>query len=70
MAGSAPFIINGCATTVRARLIHQRIGGVAEDQQVKRIAQMAVVVDLVTFEFESVPAETVAFLSQFVPADE
>ena len=30
-------------------------------------AQLADEVDLVTFEFESVPAETVAFLSQFVP---
>lgn len=31
------------------------------------LRQMADEVDLVTFEFESVPAETVAFLSQFVP---
>ena len=31
------------------------------------LRQLADVVDLVTFEFESVPAETVAFLSQFVP---
>ena len=32
-----------------------------------RLRQLADEVDLVTFEFESVPAETVAFLSQFVP---
>ncbi len=31
------------------------------------LEQLAKQVDLVTFEFESVPAETVAFLSQFVP---
>src|SRR5690554_5619634 len=31
------------------------------------LRQLAEQVDLVTFEFESVPAETVAFLSQFVP---
>lgn len=31
------------------------------------LRQLAEDVDLVTFEFESVPAETVAFLSQFVP---
>ena len=31
------------------------------------LRQLADAVDLVTFEFESVPAETVAFLSQFVP---
>jgi len=31
------------------------------------LQQLASTVDLVTFEFESVPAETVAFLSQFVP---
>ena len=36
-----------------------------DDQQALR--QLADQVDLVTFEFESVPAETVAFLSQFVP---
>jgi 5-(carboxyamino)imidazole ribonucleotide synthase len=32
-----------------------------------RLRQLADTVDLVTFEFESVPAETVAFLAQFVP---
>ena len=31
------------------------------------LSRLAEEVDLVTFEFESVPAETVAFLSQFVP---
>ena len=36
-----------------------------DDPQALR--QMAESVDLVTFEFENVPAETVAFLSQFVP---
>jgi 5-(carboxyamino)imidazole ribonucleotide synthase len=33
----------------------------------EHLQQLAQQVDLVTFEFESVPAETVAFLSQFVP---
>ncbi|GGJ88882.1 5-(carboxyamino)imidazole ribonucleotide synthase [Pseudomonas matsuisoli] len=33
----------------------------------EHLRQLADNVDLVTFEFESVPAETVAFLSQFVP---
>ena len=33
----------------------------------EHLRQLADQVDLVTFEFESVPAETVAFLSQFVP---
>jgi phosphoribosylaminoimidazole carboxylase (NCAIR synthetase) len=33
----------------------------------EHLRQLANDVDLVTFEFESVPAETVAFLSQFVP---
>ena len=33
----------------------------------EHLRQLADEVDLVTFEFESVPAETVAFLSQFVP---
>jgi 5-(carboxyamino)imidazole ribonucleotide synthase len=32
-----------------------------------QLRQLAEQVDLVTFEFESVPAETVAFLAQFVP---
>jgi len=36
-----------------------------DDEQALR--QLAEQVDLVTFEFESVPAETVAFLGQFVP---
>lgn len=36
-----------------------------DDQQALR--QLASEVDVVTFEFESVPAETVAFLSEFVP---
>tara|TARA_R110002072_G_scaffold11196_2_gene50969 strand:+ start:131020 stop:132096 length:1077 start_codon:yes stop_codon:yes gene_type:complete len=33
----------------------------------EHLQQLAQQVDLITFEFESVPAETVAFLSQFVP---
>ena len=33
----------------------------------EHLQQMAQSVDLVTFEFESVPAETVAYLEQFVP---
>src|SRR5690606_31486946 len=33
----------------------------------EHLRRLADEVDLVTFEFESVPAETVAFLSQFVP---
>ncbi|MDF2488309.1 MAG: phosphoribosylaminoimidazole carboxylase, ATPase subunit [Pseudomonas sp.] len=33
----------------------------------EHLRQLADQVDLVTFEFESIPAETVAFLSQFVP---
>ncbi|MDY0413637.1 MAG: 5-(carboxyamino)imidazole ribonucleotide synthase [Pseudomonas sp.] len=33
----------------------------------EHLQQLAQTVDLVTFEFESVPAETVAFLEQFVP---
>ena len=33
----------------------------------EHLKQLAKTVDLVTFEFESVPAETVAFLEQFVP---
>ncbi|MEX2333041.1 MAG: ATP-grasp domain-containing protein, partial [Pseudohongiella sp.] len=33
----------------------------------EHLRQLADQVDLVTFEFESVPADTVAFLSQFVP---
>ncbi|MBP7996608.1 MAG: 5-(carboxyamino)imidazole ribonucleotide synthase, partial [Thiopseudomonas sp.] len=33
----------------------------------EHLQKMAQSVDLVTFEFESVPAETVAYLEQFVP---
>lgn len=40
------------------------LGDYDDQQQLRRLADQ---VDLVTFEFESVPAETVAFLSQFVP---
>ncbi|WJN59739.1 5-(carboxyamino)imidazole ribonucleotide synthase [Pseudomonas sp. SO81] len=48
-----------------ARALGEHILGDYDDQaQLRRLAEQ---VDLVTFEFESVPAETVAFLSQFVP---
>ena len=39
----------------------------ADYSDLQHLRQLADEVDLVTFEFESVPAETVAFLSQFVP---
>lgn len=39
----------------------------ADYSDTDHLRQLAEEVDLVTFEFESVPAETVAFLSQFVP---
>lgn len=39
----------------------------ADYHDTDRLRQLADQVDLVTFEFESIPAETVAFLSQFVP---
>ena len=39
----------------------------ADYGDLEHLRQLADEVDLVTFEFESVPAETVAFLSQFVP---
>lgn len=39
----------------------------ADYSDLDHLRQLADEVDLVTFEFESVPAETVAFLSQFVP---
>lgn len=39
----------------------------ADYQDKMHLRQLADQVDLVTFEFENVPAETVAFLSQFVP---
>ncbi|WP_043309670.1 5-(carboxyamino)imidazole ribonucleotide synthase [Pseudomonas sp. ML96] len=48
-----------------AQALGEHILGDYDDQeQLRRLADQ---VDLVTFEFESVPAETVAFLSQFVP---
>ena len=39
----------------------------ADYSDTDHLRQLAEEVDVVTFEFESVPAETVAFLSQFVP---
>lgn len=51
---------DACAAT-----LGQHIQADYADQAALR--QLADTVDLVTFEFESVPAETVAFLSEFVP---
>ncbi|MGL4316662.1 MAG: 5-(carboxyamino)imidazole ribonucleotide synthase [Pseudomonas sp.] len=48
-----------------AQALGEHIRADYDDQQ--HLRQLADAVDLVTFEFESVPAETVAFLSQFVP---
>lgn len=48
-----------------AQQLGRHIQAAYDDQNALR--QLAEQVDLVTFEFESVPAETVAFLSQFVP---
>ena len=48
-----------------AQALGEHIRADYDDRQALR--QLADQVDLVTFEFESVPAETVAFLAQFVP---
>lgn len=48
-----------------AQVVGEHIRADYSDQD--HLRQLADEVDLVTFEFESVPAETVAFLSQFVP---
>jgi 5-(carboxyamino)imidazole ribonucleotide synthase len=48
-----------------AQALGEHILGDYDDQE--QLRRLADEVDLVTFEFESVPAETVAFLSQFVP---
>ena len=52
--------VDACAAAVGEHLL----GGYDSQEHLQQLAQT---VDLVTFEFESVPAETVAFLEQFVP---
>lgn len=52
--------MDACAAAVGKHLV------AGYDSQ-PHLQQLAETVDLVTFEFESVPAETVAFLEQFVP---
>ena len=51
---------DACAAALGEHLL----AGYASPEHLQQLAQT---VDLVTFEFESVPAETVAFLEQFVP---
>lgn len=51
---------DACAAT-----LGKHICAAYDDQQA--LQQLAAEVDVVTFEFESVPAETVAFLSKYVP---
>ena len=53
------------ATDACAQALGEHI--VADYSDREALRQLADSVDLVTFEFESVPAETVAFLSEFVP---
>ena len=52
--------VDACAAAVGEHLL-------ADYDSPEHLQQLAQTVDLVTFEFESVPAETVAFLEQFVP---
>ncbi len=52
--------VDACAAAVGEHLL-------AGYDSPEHLQQLAQTVDLVTFEFESVPAETVAFLEQFVP---
>lgn len=52
--------VDACAAAVGEHLL-------ADYDSQQHLQQLAETVDLVTFEFESVPAETVAFLEQFVP---
>ena len=59
------FVFLDPAPDACAQALGQHIQAAYDDQAALR--QLAEQVDLVTFEFESVPAETVAFLSQFVP---
>ena len=53
------------ATDACAGALGQHLCAEYDDQE--QLRRLADEVDVVTFEFESVPAETVAFLSQFVP---
>lgn len=59
------FVFLDPAPDACAAVLGQHIQAEYTDQNALR--QLAEAVDLVTFEFESVPAETVAFLGQFVP---
>lgn len=59
------FIFLDPAADACARVAGEHLRADYTDQQYLR--QLADTVDLVTFEFENVPAETVAFLAQFVP---
>lgn len=59
------FVFLDPAPDACAAALGQHIQAEYTDQNALR--QLADAVDLITFEFESVPAETVAFLSQFVP---
>lgn len=59
------FVFLDPAPDACAAVLGRHIQAGYDDQAALR--QLAEAVDLVTFEFESVPAETVAFLSQFVP---
>lgn len=52
--------VDACAAAVGEHIL-------ADYDSQEHLQQLAQSVDLVTFEFESVPAETVAFLEQFVP---
>lgn len=52
--------VDACAGALGEHLL-------ADYSSPEHLQQLAETVDLVTFEFESVPAETVAFLEQFVP---
>ncbi len=56
--------LDPAADACAASLGEHLLAGYADQDALRQLAND---VDLVTFEFESVPAETVAFLSQFVP---
>ncbi len=56
--------LDPAADACAARLGEHLRADYDDQEHLRRLADQ---VDLVTFEFESVPAETVAFLSQFVP---
>jgi len=59
------FVFLDPAPDACAQALGEHIHADYSDQD--HLRQLAEEVDVVTFEFESVPAETVAFLSQFVP---